>query len=89
MPPAVTYNSRGSFNEIQTAGPGRRFVTFHKVGVLQDDVQVTAFGRGTEFCNLITLWGTWGNEVTVRNVICYNALTQVDHASMSTYVSAF
>ncbi|GAA3821666.1 hypothetical protein GCM10022226_47440 [Sphaerisporangium flaviroseum] len=88
VPPEISYNSQGSFNEIQSAAPGQRLMTFHKVGVLEDDVQVTAFGPGPEFCNLVTLWATWGNEVIVRNVICYNGVTRVNQPSMVTYVSA-
>ncbi|MFC6086756.1 hypothetical protein [Sphaerisporangium aureirubrum] len=87
-PPDVTFNSVGSFNEIQTAGTGQRMVTFHKIGLLRDHVQVTAFGTGPEYCNLVAIWGTWGMEVTVRNVICYQAATRLDHASMVSYTSA-
>ncbi|GAA1506169.1 hypothetical protein GCM10009677_43220 [Sphaerisporangium rubeum] len=88
VPAGVTFNSVGSFNEIQSAGPGQRMVTFHKIGVLQDNVQVTAYGPGPEFCNLVTVWGTWGMEVTVRNVICYSGTTRVDQPSMVAYTSA-
>ncbi len=89
VPAAINYNSQGSFNDIQTAGVGFRLVTFHKVGVLQDDVQVTAFGPGPEYCNLLTLWNTSGSEAFVRDIVCYSAVTPLNHPSMSTYVSAF
>ncbi|MFC4584969.1 hypothetical protein [Sphaerisporangium corydalis] len=89
VPAAITYNSVSSFNDIQSAGIGLRLVRFHKVGVLQDDVQVTAFGPGPEYCNLLSIWGTLGNEVVVRDIACYNAMTTVNVPSMSTYVSAF
>ncbi|MET8158666.1 hypothetical protein ABZT47_20000 [Sphaerisporangium sp. NPDC005289] len=89
VPAGVTFNSVGSFNEIQTAGFGLRLVTFHKVGVLPDDVQVTAYGRGPAFCNLLARWGTYGNEVTVRDVACYEGGRAVESASMVTYVSAY
>jgi hypothetical protein len=88
VPPAVTYNSAGSFNDIQSAGVGQRMVTFHKIGVLQDHVQVTAFGPGPEFCNLVTIWNTSGMIARVRNVICYNAVNRVNYASMVSYTSA-
>ncbi|GII83893.1 hypothetical protein Ssi03_18830 [Sphaerisporangium siamense] len=89
VPPAITYNSLGSFNEIQGAGTGLRLVTFHKVGVLQDDVQATAYGPGPEYCNLLAVWATFGNEALVRDVACYNGVTRVDRQSFVTYVSAF
>lgn len=88
VPPAITYNSVGSFNQIQSAGTGQRMVTFHKVGVLPDHVQVTAYGPGPEYCNLLTWWGTSGNEVVVRDVDCYNGVTLVNQPSLVTYVSA-
>ena len=88
VPPAVNYNSQGSVNDIQSAGTGLRLVTFHKVGVLQDDVQVTAFGPGPEFCNLISLWGTVSGDAVVRDIACYNAGVRVNQPSLSTYVSA-
>ncbi|WP_214416693.1 hypothetical protein [Sphaerisporangium fuscum] len=88
VPAGVTFNSVGSFNEIQSAGPGLRLVTFHKVGVLPDHVQVTAFGPGPQFCNLLTTWATSGMEVLVRDVACYNATTRANNASMISYTSA-
>ncbi|GGK89083.1 hypothetical protein Sme01_02400 [Sphaerisporangium melleum] len=88
VPPGVSYNSVGSYNEIQTAGTGLRLVTFHKVGVLPDDVQVTAFGSGPAFCNLLAPWTTYGNEAIVRDVACYKGGTRQESASMVTYVSA-
>ncbi|WP_326825005.1 hypothetical protein [Streptosporangium sp. NBC_01756] len=89
VPPQVNYNSQGGTNTVQTAGLGQRLVTFPKVGVLQDHVQVTAYGTGPEFCNLVTLWNTSGNVAIVRNVVCYNGGTRVDQPSLSTYTSAF
>ncbi|GII75881.1 hypothetical protein Sru01_08630 [Sphaerisporangium rufum] len=89
VPAGVSYNSVGSFNEIRSAAVGQRLVTFHKIGVLPDHVQVTAFGPGPEYCNLVTTWATYGMEVIVRNVVCYNGVTRVDQASMVTYTSAY
>ena len=88
-PVGINYNSQGSFNDIQSAGLGLRLVTFHKVGVLQDNVQVTAYGPGPEYCNLISIWATYANDAIVRDIACYNALTKLNYRSMSTYVSAF
>ncbi|MFC6086754.1 hypothetical protein [Sphaerisporangium aureirubrum] len=87
-PPAINFNSVGSFNEIQSAAVGQRLVTFHLIGVLPDNVQVTAFGPGPEFCNLVSIWNTSGMEARVRNVACYNAGTRLDYASMVSYNSA-
>ncbi|WP_147269038.1 hypothetical protein [Sphaerisporangium album] len=90
VPPAVNYNSQPPFtNDILGAGVGLRLVTFHGVGVLQDDVQVTAYGTGPEYCNLLTTWATFGGDALVRDVACYNATTRVNQPSFVTYVSAF
>ncbi|MGV9778095.1 hypothetical protein [Streptosporangium sp. NPDC003464] len=88
-PAAVNYNSQGGINTVQTAGTGQRLVTFPTVGVLPDHVQVTAYGPGPEFCNLVSLWNTSSNTAIVRNVVCYNATTRVDRPSLTTYTSAF
>ncbi|MGS2640980.1 hypothetical protein [Streptosporangium sp. LJ11] len=89
VPSALNYNSQGGTNTIQVAGPGQRLVIFPRVGVLKDQVQVTAYGSGPEFCNLQTIWNTSGSNAFVRNVICYNATTRVDRQSLVTYTSAF
>ncbi|WP_433243643.1 hypothetical protein ACQPYK_40200 [Streptosporangium sp. CA-135522] len=89
VPPGVNYNSQGAVNTVQTAGTGQRMVIFPAVGVLPDHVQVTAYGTGPEFCNLVTLWNTSGGTAIVRNVVCYNAGTRVDQPSLTTYTSAF
>jgi len=89
LPAFVNYNSQGATNTVQSSGLGQRLVTFPKVGILQDQVQVTAYGPGPEFCNLQTTWGTFGGTAIVRNVVCYDAGTRVDRASLVTYTSAF
>ncbi|MEW9534375.1 hypothetical protein [Microbispora sp. NPDC049125] len=86
VPPAVNYNSQGAVNTVQTAGTGLRLVMFPSVGVLQDDVQVTAFGPGPEFCNLLTLWATSGGSAIVRDVACYKGDERVGQPSMVSYV---
>lgn len=87
-PVGINYNSVGSTNTIQSAGPGLRLIVFNKIGILQDHVQVTAYGSGPEYCNLIAPWSTWSWIVTVRDVACWNALTRVDSRSLTTYTSA-
>ncbi|MGW4420846.1 hypothetical protein [Streptosporangium sp. NPDC004631] len=88
LPVAVNYNSQGGLNTVQTAGPGFRLITFPAVGVLPDHVQVTAYGPGPEYCNLLTLWGTGGLNATVRDVVCYNAVARVNQRSLTSYTSA-
>ncbi|MFC0866179.1 hypothetical protein ACFHYQ_28160 [Sphaerimonospora cavernae] len=88
-PPAVSYNSQGAVNIVQTAGAGLRMVRFLKVGVLPDDVQVTAYGPGPEYCNLQAPWGTGGGDAIVRNVVCYKGTGRLDHPSFVTYLSAY
>lgn len=92
-PAAVSHNSRGSGVRIDHVGTGRVNVLFNEVtGGYRDNVQVTAFGYGPEFCNLYTPWEsyptTYPSYVNIRYVTCYNGTTQVDHPSMVTYVSA-
>ncbi|WP_347586357.1 hypothetical protein [Acrocarpospora sp. B8E8] len=88
-PPGINYNSQGGVNTVQTAGAGMRLVFFPRVGVLRDHVQVTAYGPGPEYCNLLTTWGTGGSQATVRDVVCYNATTRLDRQSLVTYTSEF
>lgn len=89
LPAGVNFNYPGAVNTVQTAGAGLRLVTFPKVGALPNDVQVTAFGPGPEFCNLLTLWTTSGSDVYVRDVACYNGTTRVNQASFVTYTSVY
>lgn len=86
--PPVNFNSQGGLNTIQGAGAGLRLVIFPQVGVLPDNVQVTAFGPGPEYCNLLTLWATFGGNAIVRDVACYSGLVRTSRPSMTTYTSA-
>ncbi|WP_204059721.1 hypothetical protein [Microbispora corallina] len=88
VPPGVNYNSQSGVNTVQTAGTGERLVLFPSVGVLPDDVQVTAYGPGPEFCTLLTRWGTSGGAAVVRDVACWKAGVLVDQPSMVTYTSS-
>ncbi|MFF3441691.1 hypothetical protein [Streptosporangium sp. NPDC002721] len=92
MPVAVSHNSRSGGVRIDHVGIGRANVLFGDVtGGYRDNVQVTAFGYGPEFCNLNTPWEsypTYPAYVNIRYVTCYNGTTQVDHPSMVTYLSA-
>ncbi|MEU6409084.1 hypothetical protein [Microbispora sp. NPDC046933] len=89
VPPGVNYNSQSGVNTVRTAGTGLRLVTFPRVGATPNNVQVTAYGPGPEFCNLLTLWTTSGSDVYVRDVVCYKGTTPVDQASFVTYTSLY
>ncbi|MBP2322998.1 hypothetical protein JOF56_003383 [Kibdelosporangium banguiense] len=71
LPSQTNYNSLGAVNTV-FFGPGQYLVTFPKVGMLEDHVQVTAFGKGSEHCGLEDLWGTSGGNAVVRNVNCFD-----------------
>lgn len=89
-PPMTNFNSVGGFavNTVLPAGPGLRLVTFPRVGVLQDHVQVTAVGPTGEWCGLLALWGTFGGDAIVRDVVCFSiAGAPLDQPSMVTYTS--
>ncbi|WP_214318195.1 hypothetical protein [Nonomuraea sediminis] len=87
VPAGINFNSVGAVNTVQTAGTGLRLVTFPKVGTLPDNVQVTAYGPGPEYCNLLTVWTTSASMAYVRDVACYTAVTRLDTASLVTYAS--
>jgi hypothetical protein len=89
-PPPTNFNSMvpGPANTVISAGTGLRLVTFPRVGVLQDHVQVTAVGPTGEWCGLLTLWFTPGPDVFVRDVICFSVGgTPLDQPSLVTYTS--
>lgn len=88
-PSGVNYNSQGTVNTVEFAGPGLRLVTFPKVGLSPDHVQVTAYGPGPEFCNLLAPWTTYGGDAIVRDVACYLGAGRVNQPSMVTYLSAW
>ena len=87
VPTGVNFNYPGAVNTVQSSGTGMRLVTFPKVGILPNNVQVTAYGPGPAFCNLQTLWTTAGSVTYVRNVVCYNATTALNQPSLLTYTS--
>jgi hypothetical protein len=87
--PPVNFNSLGGVNTVSGAGGGLRLVKFPRVGLLPDNVLVTGFKVGPGFCNLITVWGTFGSNVIVRDVSCYTATgTLKNRASLVTYTSS-
>jgi hypothetical protein len=89
VPPAINLNSLAGINTIRVAGAGLRLVVFPRVGVLPSTVIVTAFGPNPDFCNMLTIWGTAGGQVLVRDVACYTAFgVRQAQASLTTYTSA-
>nr|WP_052479091.1 hypothetical protein [Kibdelosporangium sp. MJ126-NF4]CEL21926.1 hypothetical protein [Kibdelosporangium sp. MJ126-NF4]CTQ92706.1 hypothetical protein [Kibdelosporangium sp. MJ126-NF4] len=72
LPPLANFNSVGATNTV-SFGAGQYLVTFPKVGMKEDHVQVTAIGKGPDYCGLSNLWFTFDNGGVVRNVECYDA----------------
>jgi len=90
LPPGVNFNSAGGTNSIRTAGTGLRLVTFPRVGLLPNNVMVTAFKVAAGFCNLLSPWATSAAsaQVLVRDVACYTASgTLKSQATFVTYAS--
>ncbi|MBE3008155.1 hypothetical protein IL992_02980 [Microbispora sp. NEAU-D428] len=84
---AWSYNSSSGPNTVQDALPFR-WVRFPGVGVLPDDVQVTAFGPGPEYCQLGGLWSVSGAIVDVNKVACFNGTAFTKQRTFVTYTSA-
>ncbi|MFC5004969.1 hypothetical protein ACFPIJ_44965 [Dactylosporangium cerinum] len=74
-PPATNFNSQLGFgvNTLAGAGVGLSLVTFPRLAVLPDNVQVTASGGSSEFCNLLFPWTHTATDTIVRDVACYNS----------------
>lgn len=72
LPALTNFNSGGAVNTV-SFGPGQYLVTFPKIGLKEDHVQVTAYGPGPDYCVLSNLWFTSTSDGLVRNVECYNA----------------
>jgi hypothetical protein len=54
------------------AGGGLFLVTFPAIALVPDNVQVTAYGPGSEFCGLNVAWARIGHDVKVRDVNCFD-----------------
>ncbi|WP_327001194.1 hypothetical protein OHA72_39540 [Dactylosporangium sp. NBC_01737] len=74
-PPTTNFNSQLGFgaNTLLGAGTGLSLVTFPRLAVLPDTVQVTAAGGGSDFCNLLFPWTHTPTDTVVRDVACYNS----------------
>lgn len=66
-----------NFNSI--TGPGTNtlsagtlsLVTFPRIGALPDDIQVTGYGPGSDFCGMNVAWTHAGTDTIVRDVNCF------------------
>ncbi|MBE1587889.1 hypothetical protein ACFPOI_39675 [Nonomuraea angiospora] len=85
--PAWSYNNVGGPNTVQDALPYRA-VTFTGVGQLPDDVQVTGFGPGPQYCHLGGLWTVSSLNAYVDKVVCFNGTAFVKQRTFVTYTSA-
>jgi hypothetical protein len=65
-PTPRSWNSKGGTNTITRSGLGRYMVTFPNLVVSGGNVQVTAYGTNSDYCN-VTGWGG-----TVVQVACFN-----------------
>ncbi|MEV0752326.1 hypothetical protein [Streptosporangium sp. NPDC050280] len=86
-PYPVSYNSQSGGLQLNRFGVARKQVLFGGVNGYADNVQVTAFGYGPEFCNLYSPWETYSTYVNIRYVTCYNGTVPVDHPAMITYMA--
>ncbi|HST50270.1 hypothetical protein [Jatrophihabitans sp.] len=70
-PVATNYNSvLGAGANTLSAGT-LSLVTFPKLAVLPDDIQVTGSGPGSDFCGLNFAWTHVGADTVVRDVNCF------------------
>lgn len=91
-PPTTNFNSLVGFgaNTVASAGLGLSFVVFPRLASLPDDIQVTAAGWGSQFCNLLTAWVHGGADTIVRDVACYDSSgARVDTGFLISANSAF
>jgi len=91
-PPSTNFNSvlGPGVNTLLPAGVGLSLVTFKAIGVTPDDVQVTAFGGGSQFCGLNTAWAHIGGGAVVRDVNCFtNAGAPINTGFLISHSSRF
>ncbi|MFG2037866.1 hypothetical protein [Dactylosporangium sp. NPDC048998] len=91
-PPSTNFNSQlgSGVNTLASAGVGLYLVTFPKLGVTPDTIQVTATGTGSEFCSLLTFWTHPAPDTVVRDVSCSdNSGNRVDTGFLISDNSAF
>jgi len=70
-PPSTNWNSILGAG-ANTVTPGTlSLVTFPKIGATPDDIQVTAFGQGSDFCGMNFPWTHSGFDTVVHDVNCF------------------
>ena len=90
IPPGAAANSAGGGVSLSTAGVGLREVRFPLVGASPDHVQVTASGRGPEYCTIASPAFLNGTTVVLQYVVCYtNAGAWSTQPSLVSYTSRF
>ncbi|MDG6106411.1 hypothetical protein Daura_27375 [Dactylosporangium aurantiacum] len=74
-PPTTNFNSQLGFgaNTLLGVGTGLSLVTFPRLAVLPDNIQVTAAGGTSAFCNLLAPWAHTPTDIIVRDVACYDS----------------
>ncbi|MCE7006213.1 hypothetical protein LWC34_25730 [Kibdelosporangium philippinense] len=86
LPPLTNFNSAGAANTV-FFGTGQYLVTFKTIGLHEDHMQVTAFGKGPAYCILGNVWFSHGDS-TIRNVECYDEFgTLTKHEPFVAYTS--
>jgi hypothetical protein len=72
-PVSTNYNSQigPGMNLLTSAGTGLSLVRFPNLAALPNDLQITAFGGGSEFCGLSNPWSTAVSGITARDVDCF------------------
>lgn len=70
-PASTNYNSVLGAS-ANTISPGTlALVTFPRLAVLPDDIQVTAYGPSSDFCGLNFAWAHISGDTVVRDVNCF------------------
>ncbi|MEV7007245.1 hypothetical protein [Streptosporangium sp. NPDC051022] len=85
-PVGINFNPSGAPNTIKNFAVGRE-VTFPKIGYLRDHVQVTGFGSGPEYCNILKVWTTPPNDAVVSGIKCYNGVAVTPYRFFASYTS--
>ncbi|MFC0109750.1 hypothetical protein [Kibdelosporangium aridum] len=88
LPPMTSFNSAGAANTVSFGG-GQYLVTFKTIGMHEDHMQVTAFGKGPAYCVLGDVWfNSFFGDATIRNVECYDQLgALIKHEPFVAYTS--
>lgn len=95
-PPGITFNPTGGTNTAEHwSGTGFRRMHFPGLGVKPINAQVTAFGSGPSFCNILVSWEHYDPQYL--RISCYEDVgtgplsdyRRVDRPSLVTRLSAY